>query len=430
MSDFNDSVKYLKKAALRGSRLGLERITELMERLDNPQNRVKTIHVAGTNGKGSFGAMLTSILTEAGYTVGGFSSPALTGITDSFRINCKEISHEDFAEVMTELIPHCEAMEDKPTEFEVLTAAAYLLFFRKGCNIAVVECGMGGDTDSTNVLTFPLLSVITNVQKDHTAFLGETIEEIARHKAGIIKCSRPVIYGGSDLNVSDLLMREAKKKCAEFYSTDYFRVSDISADLEGTEFTFDGMGHFRIQLLGKYQVMNAAVVLTAVEVLRALRVNIPDEAVSKGLAGATWHGRFEIMSTEPYVIYDGAHNPDGIRSAAETIDYYFHGSEIALLIGVMADKEYGLYADILGSKISKAFTVTPDNPRALNADKLADMFREHDIEAESFDDLACGVSSAYEYAKNNDIPLIALGSLYMYSDFTDAMHKQCVISNK
>ena len=422
MPDYNDSVDYLKKAALRGSRLGLERISELMERLDNPQNRVKTIHVAGTNGKGSFGAMLTSILTEAGYTVGGFSSPALTGITDSFRINCREITKKDFAEVMTEIIPHCEAMEDKPTEFEVLTAAAYLLFFRKGCNISVVECGMGGDTDSTNVLCFPLLSVITNVQKDHTAFLGETIEEIARHKAGIIKCSRPVIYGGTDLTVSDLILREAKKKCSEFYSTDYFRVSDTSSDLSGTEFSFDGMGDFRMQLLGKYQVMNAATVLTAVEVLRGQRINIPDEAVRRGLEKARWHGRFEVVRREPYVIYDGAHNPDGIRSAAESIELYFRGSDIVLLIGVMADKEYGLYTDMLGSRIRKAFTVTPDNPRALASDKLAEVFRAADIDAEPFDDLAKGVCSAYEYAKANDLPLIALGSLYMYGDFMDALN--------
>ena len=190
--NFTEALEYMKKAAERGSMLGLERITELLRIMGDPQDRVKTVHISGTNGKGSFGAMLTSVLKSAGYIVGGFSSPAITKVTDSFRIGGEEISEQEFADLIGDIAPLCESMDEKPTEFEVLTAAAFELFVRRGCDIAVVECGMGGDLDSTNVIKAPLLSVITNVQKDHSAFLGDTIGEIAFHKAGIIKQGRPV----------------------------------------------------------------------------------------------------------------------------------------------------------------------------------------------------------------------------------------------
>ena len=177
--NYTEALGYMKKAAERGSVLGLSRITELLRRMGDPQDKVKTVHIAGTNGKGSFGAMLTSVLTSAGYTVGGFSSPAITKVTDSFRINGAEISEQDFADLIGGIAPICESMDEKPTEFEVLTAAAFQLFADRGCDMALVECGMGGDLDSTNVIKAPVLSVITNVQKDHSAFLGDTIAEIA-----------------------------------------------------------------------------------------------------------------------------------------------------------------------------------------------------------------------------------------------------------
>ena len=237
--NFEEALGYLKKAAERGSILGLSRITELLRLMGDPQEKVRTVHIAGTNGKGSFGAMLTSVLKSAGYKVGGFSSPAITKVTDSFRIDGAELPEEEFAELIGDIAPICESMDEKPTEFEVLTAAAFELFVRKGCDIALVECGMGGDLDSTNVIKAPVLSVITNVQKDHAAFLGNTIAEIASHKCGIIKQGRPVYFGGDSEEACEIAADTAEKMGAELFLPDYsqFSWSDESCTINGTDIT-------------------------------------------------------------------------------------------------------------------------------------------------------------------------------------------------
>ena len=416
-----DALEYLKTAALRGSKLGLERISELMERLGSPQEKLPIIHISGTNGKGSFGAMLSSVLRCAGYKTGGFSSPALTGVTDSFRINCREITEDRLRSLMAEIIPHAEAMSDKPTEFEVLTAAAYLLFAQEGCDIALAECGMGGDTDSTNVISSPLLSVITNVQLDHAGFLGKTVPEIAAHKAGIIKPGRPVLFGGDDPEALDIVRKKAEAEGSPLTLTDISRLTVSSYSPQGTRFSFRGMGSFTLPLLGTYQPVNAANVLTAVEMLRSEGLSVPDEAVQQGLAQAMWHGRFEVLCREPLVIFDGSHNPAGIRCAADSIRLYFGEKPVALLIGVMADKDYGLYGEMLHGLVKHAFTVKPDNPRALDSRSLADSLSAKGIPAEAFIQLETGVREAVSYARKENIPLIALGSLYMYREFTRAL---------
>jgi dihydrofolate synthase/folylpolyglutamate synthase len=420
--NFTEALGYMKKAAERGSVLGLSRITELLRLMDNPQDKIKTVHIAGTNGKGSFGAMLTSVLKSAGYKVGGFSSPAITKVTDSFRINGEEIGEQDFADLIGDIAPICESMDEKPTEFEVLTAAAFELFVRKGCDIAVVECGMGGDTDSTNVIKAPVLSVITNVQKDHGAFLGDTIAEIASHKCGIIKQGRPVYFGGNSEEVYEIAADTAKKLGCELFIPDYsqFSWSEDSCTINGTELIYKGE-KLHIPLLGTYQRENAVNVLSCIEILRREGIEIPESAVRQGLADVKWHGRFEVISREPLIIYDGAHNPDGIRCAADSIRRYFGDKKVVLLIGVMADKEYGLYADMLGELTDTAFAVKPDNPRALDSKSLAQALTERGMRTLPFEDYAEGARAALDYAKEQDMPLIALGSLYMYQQFTDAL---------
>lgn len=426
MTSYDKALEYLKTASIRGSKLGLERITKLLEMLGNPQNKVKIIHIAGTNGKGSFGAMLSSILKSAGYLTGGFSSPAITEVTDSFRINGNEISREELGNLICSISPLCESLYDKPTEFEILTAAAYKLFAEKNCDIALVECGMGGDLDSTNALNSPLLSVITNVQKDHCGFLGNTIEEIASHKAGIIKQGRPVFFGGDSDNIPQPILNAAKEKSAALFTKSW---SDIKTNfpepvynLYGISFNYKGMA-IKLPLLGTYQLENAVNVLNCVEILRNEGLKIPYQAVKEGISKAKWHGRFELLRKNPAVIFDGSHNPDGIRCAAESIPLYFQNSKIALLIGVMADKEYDLYAEMLGDLTDRVFTVTPDNPRSLDSNILADSFSKKGIRAVPFSSLDDGVRSAYEYAASRRIPLIALGSLYMYREFIEALEK-------
>lgn len=422
MADFSEILGYLRTASLRGSRLGLERITELCRRLGDPQNKVKIIHIAGTNGKGSFLAMLSAVLTAAGYKTGSFSSPGLTGVTDSFRINGMELSEADFSAVMSEIIPVCESMgeseSDKPTEFEILTGAAFRLFCRENCDVALVECGMGGSTDSTNIIGSPLLSVITNVALDHTAFLGNTTAEIASCKAGIIKPGRPVIFGGDDKIALEIIKKKAVSSGSRLVVTDKRRITVTEESIHGMQLTDTAFGDLKMRLAGTYQSYNCANVLTAVEMLREEGLEIPDDSVRSGLLSALWHGRFEVMCEKPLVIYDGAHNPDGIRQAAVTLDKYING-KIVLFIGVMADKEYELYPEMLGKSIHAAFTVTPDNPRSLDCRDLAEVFRRREITAFPYDDMGAAVKDAAEYAEKHGLPLIALGSLYMYSEFSE-----------
>ena len=415
MADYNHALEYLRKIAV--SKLGLERITELCKKLGNPQNKTKIIHVAGTNGKGSFCTMLSAILRYSGYKVGEFSSPALTEVTDSFRIDSNEISRDDFAEIMEDIIPYCEAMDDKPTEFEVLTALAFELFARKKCDIAVIECGMGGDTDSTNVISSPLLSVITNIAIDHTAFLGSTIQEIASHKAGIIKSQRPVLYGGNNTDALGVISSTARKLNSALTVTNHGRISNVSSGIYGISLDFDGFGNVRTSMSGTYQQYNIANVLTAVEILRNEGLNISDNAVKSGLISARIHGRFELVSENPIIIFDGSHNPDGIKQTADSIKKYFGDTKVALLIGVMADKDYELYPKMLGKYIDRVYTVKPDNPRALDSTTLLLSFLKYGILGATCDDLDKCISCAVDYATENNIPLIALGSLYMYKDF-------------
>lgn len=417
---YNEAKEYLKAASAKGSILGLERVVELLHLMGDPQEKVKVIHVAGTNGKGSFGAMMTSVLREAGYKTGGFSSPAITDITDSYRINGTEISQEKFTELIGEIAELCEKMDEKPTEFEIMAAAAYELFYREGCDIAVIECGMGGDTDATNVVNKPVLSVITNVQSDHCKFLGNTIAEIAAHKAGIIKEGCPVFFGGDDAEAFEVVSAKAREVGAPFRFMDYSDVSGVRFSLDGMEFDYKDK-LYKVPLLGVYQLNNALNVIFCSEILTKKGYNIDYGDIRRGLAKTEWHGRFEMLRRDPYVIFDGAHNPDGIRFASESIERYFGRKKVAMLIGVMADKDYRLYSEMLGNHAAKVFTVKPDNPRALDSASLAKVFSEKNISAESFDVLADGVKSAYEYAKSRNIPLIALGSLYMYREFNEVL---------
>ncbi len=424
MADYSEILDYLKIASLRGSRLGLERISELCRRLGDPQNKIRTIHIAGTNGKGSFLAMLSTILTAAGYKTGSFSSPGLTGAADSFRIDGEPLSEADFSAVMSEIIPVCESMgkseSDKPTEFEVLTGAAFQLFRNEKCDVALVECGMGGSADSTNTIESPLLSVITNVAIDHTSFLGNTTSEIAACKAGIIKPGRPVLFGRNDDSALEIIKKKAESCGSRLIVTDNGRLMATEENIRGMKLTDVHFGELETRLCGTYQKYNCANVLTAVEVLREEGLEIPDNAVKTGLSSAVWRGRFEIMCEEPLVIYDGAHNPDGIRQAAATLDKYIDG-KITLLIGVMADKEYKLYPELLGKFIDAAFTAAPDNPRSLDSRTLAEVFRSRKIPAFPYENMTDAVKNAAEYAESRGLPLIALGSLYMYSEFEKSL---------
>ncbi len=412
---------YLKQASSRGSILGLERIKHLLEMLGNPQEKLKIIHVSGTNGKGSFSAILSSILNYAGYCTGYFSSPALTSAADSFQIGGSKVSEEIFTSVMVKVIEKAEEMDseqESPTEFELLTAAAFLMFFQCKCDLCIIECGLGGDGDSTNVISSPVLSVITNVRKDHCHILGNAVSQIAAHKAGIIKRGCAVLYGGEKNEAFEVIRNRASEMSSKLYVTDFQKLSGESFTLDGTTFSYGDYSGLKMPLLGKYQILNGANVITAVEILREKGFEISRSAVYDGLKSCVWQGRFEVLCREPMVIFDGAHNPDGMAAAVESIKYYFGGKPIVILMGIMADKEYSLYGDMLKSTAEIIFTVTPDNPRALDSKILCEYFRQSGINSEFYHDFSHGASKALEYAEKKKLPLAVLGSLYMYDKFT------------
>lgn len=422
MTDLEKVLFYLKKVSEKGSIFSLSRIYELLERLGNPQEKLKIIHVAGTNGKGSFCAMLSSILCKAGLNVGVYTSPYLLTQMESYRLNGKEASKEVFLSAMTKVIEKAEKMSDKPTEYELLTAAAFLMFYQNNCDFCIIECGLGGDTDSTNVISKPVLSVITNVQKDHCRILGNSISEIAAHKAGIIKENCPVLYGGRKDEAFDVIKQKAEKMSAPFYDTDKSSLEVISCDISGTSLNFKNYKNIKLSLLGLYQTRNAVNVLTAVEILQKYGVKISEKAVYEGLASCKWQARFEVVKKDPVIIFDGSHNPDGMKYAVQSIKSYFSVKPI-LIMGVMADKEYSLYGDMLKNIPEIIFTVTPDNARALDAELLAECFAQKGFKAAACENMNKALKSAVSSAKKENLPIIVMGSLYMYKEFKEEIEK-------
>ncbi|MBR6006393.1 MAG: bifunctional folylpolyglutamate synthase/dihydrofolate synthase [Clostridia bacterium] len=419
--NYRETIEYIHSTCWKGSRPGLERITELLSLMGNPERGMKFVHVAGTNGKGSFCAMLSSVLRRAGYRVGMFTSPYIEEFTERIQADGKDISREMLAEVTSFVRPFADAMPDTPTEFELITAIGFEFFRRTNVDIVVLECGMGGRLDSTNVIEAPLLSVITGIALDHTEYLGSTLAAIAGEKAGIIKEGCPVLFGGESEEAFEVIAKKAEEMHAVLTRTDRNAViiDDCSAD--GTVFSYkDTEGAF-IPLLGLYQPLNAANVIEAVHILRTRGLDIPDDALYDGLALARWKGRFERLRIHPPVFFDGGHNIEGVTAAVATVKKYFPNERINVISGVMADKRYREMAELIAGIAEKVYTVAPDNARALDAETYAEVFRSIGVPSEGFPDYASAVAAALADCESEGKPLLALGSLYAYAPFKKAL---------
>ena len=421
--NYTEALEYIHSVCWMGSRPGLERISELCALLGDPQKGLKFVHVAGTNGKGSFCSMTASILREAGYRTGLYTSPYVRRFNERMSIDGADISDDELAEITAYVKPFAEGMQSKPTEFELITAIAFEYFKRHNCDVVVLETGMGGRLDATNIIEQPLISVITGIALDHVAFLGDTVEKIAAEKAGIIKQGAPVHWGGKDENAARVIAERAAELGVEFHSADYSKLKNVKPTVEGTIFDYDGYSELKIQLLGLYQPENAASVVSSIPLLRAQGLEISDQAVRRGLEKTRWAARFERMASDPTVIYDGSHNPQGIEAAVRSIRGIFGDSRINVLTGVLRDKDYRYIAETLSGVADKVWCVTPDNDRALTASEYAALFREFGREAVACETLAEGVSAAYADSKERGVAMIALGSLYMYCEFCDAFEK-------
>ena len=408
---------YAKSVSGVFSKPGLERVEHLLAEIGSPEKELKTVHIAGTNGKGSTSAMLSSILAASGLKVGTFTSPYLIEMREAIRINGEPISESELLGLFERISPIAEAAEDKPTEFELLTAAAYLSFKENAVDVAVIECGMGARRDATNVIESPLLSIITGVAIDHTSFLGSTAAEIAAEKSGVIKYGRPVIVGRADESAMAFIKATADGLCAPIYFPKKPTVKSMT--LNGTVFDCDGIEGITISALGEYQPSNAAIAIRAAKLLREYFPNVSDNSIRTGLGAAKWRGRFEIIANDPIVIYDGAHNLDGIKSAVKSIDTYFNGGAI-ILTGVLQDKEYEAMADEITKVCTEAITITPKSPRALPAEKWALTLSSKAARAEAAPSIEAGVRMAVEKARKSAIPIVCIGSLYSYPDVIKA----------
>ncbi len=419
--NYSEALEYIHSVCWKGSRPGLDRTIQLLGMMGDPQDKLKFVHVAGTNGKGSFCCMLSSILKEMGYKVGTYTSPFVRYFNERMAINGQMIGNDELAEITEYVKQYAEKMDDVPTEFELITAIGFEYFKRNNCDIVVLETGMGGRLDSTNVIKDPLLSVITGISLDHTGFLGNTLGEIAAEKAGIIKKGCPVVYGGCIGEAFDVIENTAKEKSSEFYFATRESFSDIDFSLKGCTLSSPEYKDLFVSLVGEYQPSNIATVLKAVSVLNDRGIKITEQAVRLGMSKAYWPARFEIINEKPLIIYDGAHNPEGLRACIDSVKRFFGEQKVNVLSGVMADKDISEMLPVIKEVANKAFTVTPDNPRSMKSEVYAKHFNDFGIEAFPFETIEEGVRGAITASEKDGCPIIALGTLYMYGDVRDAL---------
>ena len=413
--NYTEALEYIHGVSWTFCKPGLERIGELCERLGHPEKKLKFIHVAGTNGKGSTSAMLDSVLRAAGYKTGLYTSPYIRVFNERMRVDGENISDDELAALTEYIKPIADKMADSPTEFELITALAFEYFARHNCDIVILEAGMGGRLDSTNIIDTSVLSIITGIALDHTAFLGDTVEKIAAEKAGIIKSGVPVIYGGDDESAMAVIYDKAKEMNSQFSCVDYRKLNIKNMTLDGTVFDFECHSDLQIKLLGSYQPRNASIVVCAIEQLRKNGFEISDTALREGLLSAQWQGRFEILSRDPLIIFDGAHNPQGIEAAVKSIKMYFEGKKVCIVTGVLRDKDYTHIAKMLSNVASQAFTFTPDSPRALDACDYASTLSSVGLLATPCISVSDAIRNAKAYAVQHSCPIICAGSLYAYA---------------
>ena len=411
--NYDEALAYIHTVAWRGSIPGLSRTQELLRRLGHPERSLRFVHVAGTNGKGSTSAMMASILRAAGYRVGLYISPFIDRFNERMQVDGQPIPDDTLAALTTEAYPHAEAMPQHPTEFELITSLAMLYFARSRCDIVVLEVGMGGALDSTNVIDTPELAIITAMGLDHMRFLGDTLAEISRQKAGIIKEGGDVVIYGRCPEAEAVFERACEARHARLYRPDAAQLVQGAFGLNGQSFSYAGYADLWIPLVGSYQPYNAAVVLTGVDVLRSKGWDIPQWAVREGLRRVRWPARFEVLrQAAPVCIVDGGHNPHGIAGTADSLRRLFPHTKVTFVFGVMADKDVDGILDILLPLAARCFAVRPDSPRAMEPAALAERIGARGVRAEACETVAEGVRRAMDAAGRDGV-VCALGSLYM-----------------
>ncbi|MCM1148526.1 MAG: 5-formyltetrahydrofolate cyclo-ligase [Butyricicoccus sp.] len=406
-----EAIDYIESYTWSTTRLGLERTRELLRKLGDPQKELKFIHVAGSNGKGSTCAMLDAILRRAGYRAGLYTSPYIQDFCERMQVDGENIPGHTLADITERVRLAADAMEDHPSQFELVTAIAMEYFREQRCDIVVLEVGMGGSLDSTNVIDAPEVAVITNIGLEHTEYLGDTLEKIAATKAGIIKpgCSC-VCYDGAP-EVISVIRSVCEQNSVPLTCAGNAPAKAVSQDLNGQVFSWRG-AEYRLSLLGSHQIGNASVVLETVEALRGRGWNIPKEAVRDGLREVKWPARLEILNRKPLFILDGGHNPQCAEALVSSISQLLPGKRVVFLTGVLADKDYPQIMELMMPCAQEFVCLTPVSDRALSADALADCLTKHGAKASACTDIPDGIRMALT-AAGEDGAVIAFGSLYL-----------------
>ncbi len=430
-----EALDYLNTYGWSQWKLGLSRTRELLERLGDPQKDLRFVHVAGSNGKGSTCAMIERILREAGYTTGFYPSPYIEDFRERIRYCGEYIEEEALCRITEQVAKIADSMEEHPTHFELITAIGMEYFRQKKCDIVVLEVGLGGTFDSTNIIDAPEAAVITNIGLEHTEYLGNTLAEIAGNKCGIIKKGSDVVCYENVPEVMEVVRSTCAQEGCPLTIARFGRIRLLEQRLEGQTFQWlpDGQsgglsenpgaaplsGSFRLALIGEYQLHNAAVALTTIEVLGKRGYEIPREAVRRGLEKVEWPARFEVLSPKPLFILDGGHNPQCAEALTESIRQYLPGRRVVFLMGMLADKDYGRVIDIVAPFAEKFVCLTPDSPRALPARQLAGELHGRGFEAVPCATVEEGILTALAKAEElstdagQEPAVIAFGSLYM-----------------
>ena len=416
----NETLDYIHSVCWKGMMPGLARITELLEKMGNPQNATKYVHIAGTNGKGSTAAMTASILRKAGYCTGLYTSPFIYQFGERMQVNGEMISDEELIEITEYVKPLADSMTESPTEFELTTAIGFEFFKRRKCDIVVLEVGLGGLLDATNVIGCPEVAVITNIGLDHTDILGNTLEQIAFNKAGIIKENgHAVIYRGTP-GVEKVFEDSCKEKNTQLRKANFDGLKLKSHDLFEQVFDCGDYKDIHLPLLGYHQLHNAAVVLAVAETLQEIGWKITRENFYDGIRDVSWPGRFDVVCRDPLFIIDGGHNPQCLEALVKNIQDYLAGRRVIALTGVLADKDYGdMYKPVL-PYIEQFVCVTPPNPRRLIATELAQHLQNVGAKATACDTIPEGVKKAMELAGNDGV-VLCFGSLYTIGDIRSAL---------
>lgn len=430
--NYQEARVYLDDAAKYGSVLGLENMRELMAGLGDPQDQLKFIHISGTNGKGSVLAYLSTILKEAGYRVGRYVSPTLFSYRERIQVNEEYIKKESYARHVSAVKRVIDDMtaagKAHPTPFEMETAVAFLYFAEENCDIVVLETGLGGDTDATNIIRTPVLEVLVSISMDHMQFLGNTLAEIAWHKVGIIKPETVVVSTRQQPEAMRVIEEKVKEQRAELFTADWTNAEDVKYGIGEQSFSYGGLKDVKIQLSGSYQIPNAVTAVEAVFALRKLGYIVSDEQLRSGLEKTRWQGRFSVLCKKPLFIMDGAHNRDGAKMLKASIEQYFDGKRITAICGMFRDKEYEAVLKLITPHLTRLIAIeTPGNPRALPKEELAETARNYLKDVQCAETIADAVQTAFAKTDEEDV-IVAFGSLSFLGELTKNV--ECIRGNR